>query len=171
MNIRFVGNTVRHVLIALVVLFAISSDAWAWGDQGHKVICEIAFPLAQPNTRAEIRKLIGTDEQFKTFGDACTWPDHPRQRTKRAFREPAERFGRPSFRCLPERNGLRRDGDQEGFRSPVVKQREPGAEARIVEVSRTLGRRHPSTASCFNRRRSGWKNSIMVSGLGDGPEK
>ena len=85
MNIRFVGNTVRHVLIALVVLFAISSDAWAWGDQGHKVICEIAFPLAQPNTRAEIRKLIGTDEQFKTFGDACTWPDHPRQRTSEHF--------------------------------------------------------------------------------------
>jgi hypothetical protein len=29
----------------------------AWGDQGHKVICEIAFRLVQPNTRAEIRKL------------------------------------------------------------------------------------------------------------------
>jgi hypothetical protein len=38
MNIRFVGSTARHVLIALAVLFAISSDAWAWGDEGHRVI-------------------------------------------------------------------------------------------------------------------------------------
>jgi hypothetical protein len=80
MNIRLVGNRARRVLAALVVLFAISSDAWAWGDQGHRVICEIAFRLAQPNTRAEIRKLIGTDEQFDTFSDSCIWPDHPRQR-------------------------------------------------------------------------------------------
>jgi hypothetical protein len=34
----------RHILLALVVLFA-SSHAWAWGDEGHKVICEIAFRL------------------------------------------------------------------------------------------------------------------------------
>jgi S1/P1 nuclease len=85
MNIRFLGNTARHVLAALVVFFAISSDAWAWGDQGHKVICEIAFRLVQPNTRAEIRKLIGTDEQFNTFSDSCIWPDHPRQRASEHF--------------------------------------------------------------------------------------
>jgi hypothetical protein len=51
----------RHILLALVVLFPISSDAWAWGDEGHKIICEIAFRLVQPSTRAEIQKLIGTD--------------------------------------------------------------------------------------------------------------
>ena len=85
MNIRFVGNTARHVLVALVALFAISSDAWAWGDQGHKVICEIAFRLVQPNTRAEIRKLISNDERFNSFTDSCTWPDHPRQRASEHF--------------------------------------------------------------------------------------
>jgi hypothetical protein len=85
MNIRLVWNRARRVLAALVVLFAISSDAWAWGDQGHKVICEIAFRLVQPNTRAEIRKLIGTDEQSNTFSEACTWPDHPRQRASEHF--------------------------------------------------------------------------------------
>jgi hypothetical protein len=39
----------------LVALFLVSGgvcrDAWAWGDQGHKVICEIAMRLVQPNTR------------------------------------------------------------------------------------------------------------------------
>jgi len=36
----------------LVALFPISSDAWAWGDEGHKVIREIALRLIQPGTRA-----------------------------------------------------------------------------------------------------------------------
>jgi hypothetical protein len=85
MNLWLAGSKARHILLALVVLLPISSDAWAWGDQGHKVICEIAFRLAQPNTRAEIRKLIGTDEQFNTFSDSCIWPDHPRQRASEHF--------------------------------------------------------------------------------------
>ena len=76
---------VAGILIALVVLFPISSDAWAWGDQGHKVICEIALRLAQPSTRAEIQKLISNDEWFGTFSDSCIWPDHPRQRASEHF--------------------------------------------------------------------------------------
>jgi hypothetical protein len=51
----------RLIVALLLSIFPISSgDAWAWGDQGHKVICEIAMRLVQPNTRAEIHKLIGT---------------------------------------------------------------------------------------------------------------
>jgi hypothetical protein len=79
------------------VLFAIGSDAWACGDQGHRVICEIAFRLAQPNTRAEIQKLISTDDRFTSFSDSCTWPDHPLAKGKRALPESAEGFGRRSF--------------------------------------------------------------------------
>jgi hypothetical protein len=69
----------------LAGLFAMSSDAWAWGDQGHKVICEIALRLVRPTTRAEIQKLISTDECFTSFSDSCTWPDHPRQRASEHF--------------------------------------------------------------------------------------
>jgi hypothetical protein len=35
-------------------------DAWAWGDEGHKVVCEIAMRLVQSSTRAEVKKLIST---------------------------------------------------------------------------------------------------------------
>jgi len=42
----------RHILPLPVALFPISSDAWAWGDEGHKVIREIALRLVQPRTRA-----------------------------------------------------------------------------------------------------------------------
>jgi hypothetical protein len=45
-----------RILFTLLVLFTTGSDAWAWGDQGHKVICEIAMRLVQPTTRAEIRR-------------------------------------------------------------------------------------------------------------------
>jgi hypothetical protein len=52
--------------LAIVSFVAIAPrGAWAWGDQGHKVICEIAFRLAQPSTRAEIQKLIGNDERAR----------------------------------------------------------------------------------------------------------
>jgi hypothetical protein len=78
-------TAVAGILIALVVLFPISGDAWAWGDEGHKIVCEIAMRLVQPNTRAEIQKLISTDDRFDSFSDACTWPDHPRQRASEHF--------------------------------------------------------------------------------------
>ena len=75
----------RYILLALVAFFPISSDAWAWGDEGHKVICEIAFRLVQPSTRTEIQRLIKTDTEFHRFSDSCIWPDHPRKRTAEHF--------------------------------------------------------------------------------------
>jgi S1/P1 Nuclease len=75
----------RLLVALLLVSGGVCRDAWAWGDQGHKVICEIALLLVQPNTRAEIQKLISSDEQFASFSDSCTWPDHPRQRASEHF--------------------------------------------------------------------------------------
>jgi hypothetical protein len=59
--------------------------AAAWGDEGHKVICEIAFRMAKPSTRAEIQRLIKTDTAFNRFSDSCIWPDHPRKRSAEHF--------------------------------------------------------------------------------------
>jgi hypothetical protein len=76
------------VVVVLTIVASVAGaprDAWAWGDEGHRVICEIAFRLAQPNTRAEIRKLISTDDRFISFSESCTWPDHPRQRSSEHF--------------------------------------------------------------------------------------
>ena len=56
MDLR-VGNKTRHIPLALVLFFSLGSHAWAWGDEGHKVICELAFRLAKPNTRAEMQRL------------------------------------------------------------------------------------------------------------------
>jgi hypothetical protein len=75
-----------RLLVALLLMSGgVCPDAWAWGDEGHKVVCEIAFRLVQPNTRAEIKTLISTDDRSTNFSDSCTWPDHPRQRASEHF--------------------------------------------------------------------------------------
>src|SRR5215212_6422260 len=75
----------RRVALAIVALLTLPGKAWSWGDHGHKVVCEIAFRLATPDTRARIRRLIQNDPQFDFFSDACTWPDHPRRRASEHF--------------------------------------------------------------------------------------
>jgi S1/P1 Nuclease len=82
------GGKVRTLFAlagAVLAVALLPRPAAAWGDEGHKVICEIAFRLVQPNTRAEIKKLISTDDRFTSFSDSCTWPDHPRQRASEHF--------------------------------------------------------------------------------------
>jgi hypothetical protein len=161
---------VAGILIALVVLFPISSDAWAWGDQGHKVICQIALRLVHPSTRVEIEKLISTDERFTSFSDSCTWPDHPRQRASEHFVN------------LPR--------DSAGLSSETC----PGAAACVVTaIKKDLGFLSSTSASQAQKLASlkflghwvgdihqslhvsieddGGGKSILVSRLGDGPEK
>ena len=75
----------RRLSIALWFIFALVDNGWAWGDMGHTVVCEIAFRLAVPDTRAAIRKLIRSDPQFDTFAESCIFPDHPRKRASEHF--------------------------------------------------------------------------------------
>jgi hypothetical protein len=69
----------------LIMAAAIGNDALAWGDLGHKVICEIAYRRVSPAARTEIDKLIQTDAEYSSFADACTWADHPRKRALEHF--------------------------------------------------------------------------------------
>ena len=62
-----------------------ASPAWAWGDLGHKIICQIAFQELSDKARNKIIRLISLDETFRSFPDACTWPDHPRKRAEEHF--------------------------------------------------------------------------------------
>jgi hypothetical protein len=74
-----------RLLLSTFALLALCDSALAWGDLGHKVICEIAFRLVEPDTRAGVRRLIETDTEFKTFADSCVFPDHPRRRASEHF--------------------------------------------------------------------------------------
>jgi hypothetical protein len=65
---------------AAVAVLAAAGSVWAWGDVGHKVVCEIAFHELTDHARAEVVRLIKKDTEFKAFSDSCVWPDHPKQR-------------------------------------------------------------------------------------------
>jgi hypothetical protein len=94
-----------YCLLALLAFTLLSSEARAWGDLGHKVICEIAFRSVQPDTRAAINLLIKLDIAFKTFSDSCIYPDHPRIRADEHFLNlPRDSKGLTSDEC-PLANG------------------------------------------------------------------
>src|SRR5262252_2622247 len=80
-------NLFRHLanLALSVALIAPASPAWAWGDVGHKIICQIALQELNDKARSEVSRLIALDATFDTFPDACTWPDHPRKRPEEHF--------------------------------------------------------------------------------------
>jgi nuclease S1 len=90
----------RRCLFAILALILFGGEARAWGDLGHKVICEVAFRLVQPETRAEITRLIQLDSVFKTFSDSCIYPDHPRIRAPEHFLNlPRDSKGLTSNEC------------------------------------------------------------------------
>jgi hypothetical protein len=69
------------VLAWLLGASAMSSPAFAWGDIGHRVVCQIAYEELKPEIKARVDALVAIDPKFRTFPDGCTWPDvFPRQR-------------------------------------------------------------------------------------------
>ena len=52
----------RLMFVGLLIV-APSAQTFAWGDDGHRIVCEIAFLEMAPATRAEVEALIATDQQ------------------------------------------------------------------------------------------------------------
>lgn len=73
--------------VALVGLLSVApaSSAFAWGDEGHRIVCAIALREVATSTRSRIDELVAADSSFTAFPDACTWPDHPRQRAEEHY--------------------------------------------------------------------------------------
>ena len=68
------------MILVLALTLCPGRAALAWGDTGLRIICEIAFQELTDTARQRVRQLIRLDGKFRRFSDACTWPDHPRQR-------------------------------------------------------------------------------------------
>ena len=68
----------RAAFLAIAALFlAPASQAFAWGEDGHKIVCEIAFRLVTADTRGRIKALIETDTEYDRFSDAAIGPTSP----------------------------------------------------------------------------------------------
>ena len=88
-------RTIHHITggLTAALVFATASHAFAWGDVGHKIVCEIAFQELNPKTRREVGRLIHRDPEFKVFAESCVWPDHPQQRADEHFVNVPRDFG------------------------------------------------------------------------------
>ena len=91
--------SMRVLRVAGTVLVFLAGVAWAqsaaaWGDLGHKAVCEIAFQGLNQKAKQEVVRLIRTDPDFKKFSDSCTWPDHPSQRAPEHFINAPRSFSR-----------------------------------------------------------------------------
>jgi S1/P1 Nuclease len=80
-------RTFRLAAASLTLMCAIAAAdrASAWGDLGHKIVCEIAFQELNDQARQDGRRLIRFDPEFTRLSHACTWPDHPRKRANEHF--------------------------------------------------------------------------------------
>lgn len=76
-----------HIYALALSLAAIATPAavWAFGDQGHQIICAIAMKELTPSARAKVNKIMAPETHYNTFWEACVWPDHPRKRGPEHF--------------------------------------------------------------------------------------
>jgi len=98
----------------------------------NKVICEIAFRLVQPDTRAAINRLMQLDSEFKTFSDSCIYPDHSAHTCGRAFPKSSAGFQRTYLGRVPKHHP--RQGPLEGMQVFPPLQRLEGRDATAVAL-------------------------------------
>jgi hypothetical protein len=54
--------------------FAVAPKALAWGDEGHRVVGEIAWRYLTPSAQAALRESL-IDPGYANLAEAATWPD------------------------------------------------------------------------------------------------
>src|ERR1700736_4650974 len=69
---------------AVAVGVALSGRALAWGDQGHRIVAEIAEQYLEPKAAQQVRELLAL-ENATTLAQVSTWADEIRgQRSETA---------------------------------------------------------------------------------------
>jgi hypothetical protein len=62
----------------LMLLFVlVPSIALSWGEDGHRVVCQIAFDELTPAARTEVNRLLELDADFDSFAESCLFADSP----------------------------------------------------------------------------------------------
>lgn len=63
--------------ILVAALLCSPMTALAWGETGHRVVCQIAYDELRPAARKELDRLLALDPDFDRFADACLFADEP----------------------------------------------------------------------------------------------
>lgn len=64
-------KVLKSFAVAIFSYMALSGSAFGWGGQGHRIVGDVATSLLTPKARAEIRKLVGSDD----LSLISTWAD------------------------------------------------------------------------------------------------
>lgn len=68
---------------SLMVSVVTVAPAEAYGPDGHRIVCDLAWRYLSNETRTEIDRLVELDPEFDHFRDVCSWADDVRGSTHR----------------------------------------------------------------------------------------
>jgi hypothetical protein len=93
----------RQSIVVVILLSAVTvppTSAWAWGNEGHRIICQIAFERLTPAAKTLVSNIFADrtevkdpfancsscvndklDGRFMTFQEGCIWADESRTDT------------------------------------------------------------------------------------------
>lgn len=81
----------RRTFVVLFLLVVCASNAFAWGQEGHRIVCRIAYDLLTPDEKQKVDALTkgynvppDTELQIHSFPDACIFPDEARAKAVKA---------------------------------------------------------------------------------------
>src|SRR5882672_1948088 len=81
----------RKMLAVFVLITASASNVLAWGEEGHRMVCRIAWLSLSPDDQKEVDRLtkaykIPPDSTLKinSFPDACNFADEARRQARDA---------------------------------------------------------------------------------------
>jgi hypothetical protein len=63
--------------LAFLLFALLPSSVFGWGEDGHRIVCQIAFDELTPSARIEVRRLLALDPDFESFADSCLFADSP----------------------------------------------------------------------------------------------
>ncbi|MCA9776423.1 MAG: S1/P1 nuclease [Candidatus Eremiobacteraeota bacterium] len=73
----------QRILTTIVTLFILAAPVWGWGEEGHRLVSEIAWDGLSPGLRTKISEILShhPDAGVRTLSDASVWPDKIRDRS------------------------------------------------------------------------------------------
>lgn len=93
----------RSLLVGLALALLCVSDAAAWGDHGHRAICDMAFNMLTPTARTKVLEILQRDGEYSRFSEACIDEDHPKLRRVEHFLNlPRDRLQMTDGNCFAE---------------------------------------------------------------------
>ncbi|MEL7486597.1 MAG: S1/P1 nuclease, partial [Pseudomonadota bacterium] len=71
----------RLALLIIALCTVAAPRAEAFGRDGHRIVCDIAYDHLNETARADVDLLIASDAEFAHFRDVCSWADRVRNTT------------------------------------------------------------------------------------------